>query len=136
MKKETQAQQVNRKAVLLKKKVCALLGWTEMEYAEFMYNGGRIYLLHYTDGDTFFCDQIERSAIFWNWWKNHWQLRDEAFVNNDQIGYLHRENLKLLYLHTHDARILATEIRPDSCVLSNSYANMMGELIKKEVAHE
>ncbi|RTL47230.1 MAG: hypothetical protein EKK39_14775 [Sphingobacteriales bacterium] len=136
MKNETQNHIIAQKAKRLQRRVCELLGWDAMQYAEFIYNSGRNYLLYYTNGDTFMTDQIERSRIFWSWWKNHWVLRDEAFVHNEQIGYLHRQNLLLLYLQTHDARILATEIRPSGLLLKETYATMMGELIKNEVSHE
>jgi len=136
MKKETQNNIVSQKAAFLKKRVCQLLGWEELQYAEFMYNSGRNYLLYYTNGDTFFTEQIERSKIFWNWWKNHWVLRDEAFITNENINYLHEQNILLMYIHTHDARVLASEIRPSGLLLKETYAAMMGELIKKEVCHE
>ena len=85
----------------------------------------------YTLDDAFVINQLERSKIFWSWWKNSWANRDDVFIANNIISNL---NVKEeLYLALHDALTLAEELRPDAIVLGESYKVMIGELIKKEV---
>ncbi len=119
----------------LKKQVLKLLGWDELQYGYFMYKAGRNYLIYYTNNDEFFIAQIERNKLFWNWWKTHWTLRNEAFINDNLncLEQLHRETVLKLYIHTHDARILSNEIYPSGKVLGLTYKKMIGEVIKEEV---
>lgn len=132
----TSIEKQKQKASMLKKCICKLLDWDELQYGYYMMNAGRNYLIYYTNNDEVIIGQMERSRLFWNWWKNHWLLRDEAFFfdNENQLQQLSLQNIQLLYQHTHDALLLSREIYPSGVVLGNSYANMIGTLIKKEVA--
>lgn len=127
------------KAKQLKAVVIDLLQWDELEYATFQYECGLAYLRHYIPGDNWGQDMLQRSKLFWNWWKNQWTLRDESFcamdseVPTSRVG-ISTENLRRLYLHLHDAAILASDIYPNRVVLEESYSQMIEEL-NKEALH-
>lgn len=109
------------------RKICKLLNWTEMQYNEFMYNCGRCYLIYFTNNDEDAINRLERSRMFWNWWKNGFALRDAVYLESD-VARLHYENRMLLYLHMHDALALSEEIKPNSIILKDAF--------KKEVVYE
>lgn len=127
-------QQRKQTATTLKGRVCELLGWSEMQYAEFQYNTGIEYMELYTLGDEAICDDLLRSKIYWNWWKNAWANRDECFLV-DNINLVDKVTAIAIYNGVHDALALAEEMRPDAIVLGDSYKTMIGEVIKKEVAN-
>lgn len=114
----------------LKRSVCELLNWTEMQYAEFVYHEGLAYLKAYLPGDAHAAGILERSPIFWAWWKNHWQNRDAAFLKHCRERAI---NFKTeLYNSLHDGAELADSIYPNSVVLNESYALMITELVNNE----
>ena len=114
--------------------VMQVLKWNEQDYADNVYNCGLAYLQYYIgDESMLIISQIQKSKTFWNWWKKHWEKRDENFlsvVNNCVGSYEWPE----VYLELHDPRTLAEEIYPTGAVLGESYDNMMQEL-QKEVEH-
>ncbi len=127
-------QQRKQTATTLKGQVCELLGWDEQQYAEYQYNTGLEYMELYTLDDAMACEVLERSKIFWSWWKNAWANRDECFMV-EKIKLIDRATAIALYYGVHDALALAEELRPDAIVLGDSYKQMIGEVMEKEVAN-
>ena len=119
----------------LRKQVCRLLQWDELQYAEFQYKCGCQYLQHYIPNDPCGIDELLQHRMYWNWWKNQWQNRDYAYLidTEKQLEQLSVKNRELLYIHFHDATVLAQEISPNGIILANAYKIMMGKLIKAEV---
>ena len=115
----------------IQQSICKLLGITEQQYAEHQYNTGLNYLQLYLHGLQPATRELEGNRIFWNWWKNHWAIRDAQF-----LAEKHRGNHWAIYTNTHDAAMLAAEMRPNALVLGESYKVMIGRVIKKEVAYE
>lgn len=115
----------------MKQKITQLLGWTEMEYSECIYQTGLDYLQTYIPGDAHGITALERSRIFWNWWKNHWQQRDEQFLAN--ICPANYPSAHKLYVWWHDPKRLAKRIYPNAVVLHDSYAQMIDEFNKEVV---
>jgi hypothetical protein len=110
------------------------IGWNESEYAQFIYDCGLAYLIYYIgDESEEILSQIRKSRIFWNWWKIHWEKRNEGFMVklNDHSEV---EDWLEVYLETHDPKTLASEIYPSGVVLGESYEAMMRKL-RKEVMH-
>lgn len=119
------------KAVVIK-----LLQWTELEYAQFQYESGLAYLRHYIPTDKWGQDMLQRSKLFWNWWKNQWLLREEGFYymeNEVQMDKISTDNLRRLYCHLHDAATLASEIYPNRTVLDESYNQMIHSIHMEEL---
>jgi hypothetical protein len=108
------------------------LRWTEMEYLGFQYDQGIAYLMAYLNGDEYSVNVMERSRIFWQWWKNHWRTRDESFLEQVVNTTFDLSTRREMYLDTHDAVVLAKSIYPNGVVLNESYAVMITELVESE----
>lgn len=132
MQMETQNQAHQKRALALKQKVCELLGWDELSYAENQYSSGLQYLQHYIPKDPDGIDQLAQNKIFWNWWKVRWADRDEQFCNQGTPLLMLQTRLTIYQL-LHNPKLLANEIYPNGVVLSASYAVMIKEVIKEEV---
>jgi hypothetical protein len=121
------------RATALKRTVCELLNWTEMQYAEYVYNTGLEYLKEYLRGDMHAIGILERSPIFWAWWKNHFTNRDEKFVMLNRTTPIRSQEIRIqLYHHYNEAAMLADSIHPNSVVLNESYALMITEVVNHE----
>jgi hypothetical protein len=119
-----------KNAESLKTAVMKNLEWSEQDYADFQYEQGLVYLDEYLKGLIAPMDTLLRSRIFWNWWKNHWTLREKYFIISDDLRVSDR---RIIYKLTHDGRKLATDIHPNRIVLDESYSDMMYDLVKEEV---
>jgi len=106
-----------------------LLQWSEMQYAEYVYETGISYLTAYLQ-DALWVDEIIRSAIFWNWWKKQWHLRDVEFVRYACLSKS-AHTLAQLYQELHNAQALAKCMHPHAIILEESYAEMIQKLIKE-----
>jgi hypothetical protein len=119
----------------LKATVCRWLGWSELEYGQFQYEMGLAYLRFYISGDQWGQDLLQRTRLFWAWWKNEWMARDMTFCNNENgRPPMSTGNLVRRYRHLHDATTLASDIYPGRMIMEESYSQMIGSLIK-EVQH-
>lgn len=116
--------------------VMQLLQWSELEYANFQYESGLAYLRHYIPTDKWGQDMLQRSRLFWNWWKNQWLLRDECFLAVGKeilTNAVSTENLRRLYFHDHNPATLASEIYPNRTVLDESYNQMIHSIHTEEL---
>jgi hypothetical protein len=107
--------------------ITRLLKWTETEYAEFVNDMGIDYLNAYIPNDLHGIYMLNNSRMYWNWWKNHWQIRDMEFleiVNGE--GYT--KMLQRLYTKFHSVSRLINEIYPNAQVLGSDYCRMIGKL--------
>lgn len=111
----------------MKHQIIKLLRWTELEYAEFQYNTGIDYLNAYIPNDAQGIDMLCRNKIYWSWWKNHWAIRDQEFLEIAANGGDLKAVLRL-YMRFHNTRRLINEIYPNAQVLGNSYCRMIGRL--------
>lgn len=110
-------------------RVMNLLHWTELEYGAFKYQIGLSYLKQYTKDEQAIC-RLERTKVFWNWWKIHWTIREEQWL----LDYQKLQQISLRYRlksykSQHDPGGLAQEIYPNAKVLGESYAEMMQKII-------
>jgi hypothetical protein len=129
------AKKRTEEASLMKLSICHLLDWTELEYGEFQFKSGCSYLQHYIPNDPNGIDELLQHKIFWNWWKNQWHNRDFAFMldSNNELSQLNVANRRILYVHYHDARMLAAEIAPNAIIIADAYKKMISQVIKEEV---
>lgn len=114
-------------------RVMSILRWNELEYATFIHETGLEYLELYIPGDRQGIDALSRSRIFWNWWKNHWAIRDQQFLDEMDKDIEHSFIPKALYEFYHSADMLSSSIFPNAVVLENSYAKMIGHFNKSIV---
>lgn len=147
MKKENQPDKLTRTegATRLKYAVAKRLRWSEMDFAQYQYEQGIAYLRAYLttsppnplsgrEGEEWSISLIERSRIFWSWWKNHWTNRDQAFIDFTNNTAYNIDTLREIYYEMHDANVLAKCIYPNGVILSESYAEMVTELVATETA--
>lgn len=109
---------------LLKQEVCRMLEFDEQQYADMQFKAGCQYLQAYIPNDPTGIDQLLEQPIYWNWWRNHWAMRDEQFC----YGHVECLGMKLrtdLYHQLHNPNILASEIRPNGVILRLAYAGMI-----------
>lgn len=138
MKNEALRNNISRKekAHGLKRAVCELLNWTELQYGEYVFERGTEYLHVYLQGDEYAIQVLERSPIFWAWWKNHFAKRDESFLMLHRSTPIRSLEIRLqLYHHYNEPKMLAESIHPNSVVLNESYALMIKEVITHETRH-
>lgn len=116
-----------KKAATCKQEVCKLLNWTEMDYASYQYEQGLAYLQAYIPTDPQGIKELEESRVFWNWWKNHWTIRDESFLIMQPCKINTPAQWYELF---HNAKDLSRELHPRAIVLGKSYSKMIGKFIK------
>ena len=119
--------------------VMDLLEWDTLTYTMFKYECGLMYLTAYLKGDKDAIDQMQRSAIYWGWWKLHRMEREREFLDNCRKGHCHprpfrqwvkgvhgrRANYKII----HNPDMLSQAMEPRGIVLENSYcANLVPAL--------
>lgn len=114
----------------MKQEITQLLGWTELEYNQFIYDTGIAYLHQYIPDDRPGIAALERSRIFWNWWKNHWIQRDMQFVHKTSGGL---RDARRYYCLVHNVKRLIGTIYPNAVILHESYATMINEFNKEVV---
>lgn len=124
MPQQTHIQQQQQKAEAVKQRVITLLGWTDLQYGEFQMKIGRQYLQSYIPRDPDGIDELLKNRIFWNWWRNHWMMRDEQFLVAEMI----QDKLRL-YTALHNPEFLTKEIYPNGHVLAAAYSKMIGDVI-------
>ena len=131
------------RAAHIKQRVCGLLGCTEGEYADYQYVEGRKWLQSYISRYPAQVDEIIASKAYWAWWRNHWMLREEVWLQQQGAAPVRRasENLQWddmdltldrwrTYHDLHDYRnLLPTAFGLNSEVLELTYCDMLGKIL-------
>ena len=115
---KTYAEAYQEAADRLKRRVCSLLQWSDMEFAEFQYKTGIAYLHWYLPCDDYGRNQLERSKLYWNWFKMQWSEHDMLFVEQEGIKDISPRICFGMYEHLHCPRALAIDVKPNSVVLA------------------
>lgn len=124
----TLVQQQQQKAQSLQQRICKLMHWDDEDYALFQYETGLQYLAEYIPNDRFGAEQLTRSKVYWNWWKNQWAMRDEAFIEMVKPHWRY-DDIVYVYLDEHNPSILIGTTHPSAVVLNQSYAEMIQQVI-------
>jgi len=125
----TRKEQASR----LKAAICSALNCTVEQYAQLVYAEGLKYLRYYLPDDKEGQNMINRSRVFWNWWKNHWATRDAEFKSLLERYPVNDAEIRLqLYLQYNDGKQLAENLHPQSVVMEESYSEMISELLQEE----
>jgi hypothetical protein len=131
---KTAHQAQKEKATKLRAFICAILKCTDEQYSELVYVEGLKYLKHYLPDDPDGRKMLSRNRVFWNWWKNHFTIRDEEFKKlYERFPIDDTEIVLQLFLQYNDGKQLAENLHPQSEVLEESYCDMIHELLRKEV---
>lgn len=111
-------------------RVIGLLHWSLSTYSNFLYNSGLQYLEQYTGKDEQAIGKLTPRAEFWNWWKQLWNARDEAFI--EQFDGLEDEyncaSLRIIYRDIHNTEVLACDTAIPSIVYPKDFT-----IIKKQM---
>lgn len=117
----------------VKNAILALLQINEIRFHEIQYEQGCAYLKMYLNNDEYSVAVMERSKIFWTWWRNHWMNRDETFLSLHKKHPIKRvEFIRQLYAQYNKGTMLAKSIHPNAVVLNESYALMVTEFVSSE----
>jgi hypothetical protein len=118
--------------VSVKQQVCALVRWTEEQYAWYLLETGLEYLQH-RFADPSIIGKLEASVYYWNWFKNHWMNRDKAFVETYEYAPADdEEEPELVYRERNNARTLAAAIYPSGVIMKESCKEIIKELFNAE----
>ena len=116
--KLTTAQAHKIEADKLKATICRLLKRTELEYCEYQYQTGLSYLQWYLPTDEYARYQLERSQLFWAWFKNQWAAHDFEFAKCEGIEVTGVVLRCHMYASLHCPIALAKEVKPNNTVLN------------------
>lgn len=117
----------------IQQQVIKLLGWTEQQYSNYVFETGFAYLNHYLpDESHYIITCMTRSMVFWNWWKLQWHFRDQVFTES-YYKLMRLDCVEDIYHDLHDAKTLASSIYPNGVALEESYAIMINELNNEAV---
>ena len=86
-----------------------------------IYEKGREYIRHLTDECQEWADTLDRSRLFWVWWTNQWNIRDEGMVEalSTFTNKLSIETCRRMYEELHKPSLLAHEIFPPKIVYTD-----------------
>ncbi|WP_346236121.1 hypothetical protein ABDK00_017060 [Niabella insulamsoli] len=100
----------------VQEQICQLLGWTDEEYSQYIYENGLQYLRQLLPEAPQLAAKLESSRMFWNWFKRMFNEMDALLVdpNNYNLGDL--QCRYQLYHAVHCPFAVAAERRPPRCV--------------------
>lgn len=109
-------------------RILQLLKWTEDEYNDLVLETGIAYLKGMAPEYPQVVKQIASSRIFWNWWREHWQKRDEQFLEECETWHTSLDKYRLVYRNHNDAAMLLSNVYLNSNVLHESYAALFEKI--------
>ena len=112
---------------LKKYEIMLLLFWTDYDYCNFQKRMGQQYLQSYISNDPTAIDALLSTAIYWNWFRNQWMLRDEQFVNNPAVIASSPAARVAMYYQLNNPDTMINERYPTGIVMAQGYAKMIGE---------
>ena len=119
---------VNIKKLLIEvnqRQVMLLLGWSDLQYGIFQNEKGLQYLRRVVGADEVGIKMLMNGKLFWRWWVNHWNRRDEEFLG---YGKAYPEHMREAYYYDlHDTE--GFEFYPHRIIMEQGYAALVGELI-------
>lgn len=117
------------------KKVLHYTGYTEEKYFDLVQQAARAYLDAYMPDYPAVKQTVLKSASFWNWWKRHWEQRDKEFIETCETDFLNYADCIERYNCIHDPVLLSTTEYMHGIVLHESYADMIGKIMKAQTKH-
>jgi len=120
-----------------KQYITKALAINEYRYAQMVECSAYVWLTRLTD-DSAVIGEIVKCSIFWKWWINQWEIRDEQYVYECNIKLINEElsgrTLLLareLYNEKHDP--MSLKIIPNSLVVNEIKKIVKNELKKETV---
>jgi len=102
--------------------VCKALGWSDLQYKSYQEQTGLDYLQSVVGADDWGLDHLKKTPIFWSWWINHWNKRDQEFLSfsNPSLSLYHSMN-------AHEG----FEFYPHRIIMEQSYAILQKEILER-----
>lgn len=97
-------------------RICAVLGWNQGQLSWFQYEIGLKYLELYTAPEGV-KKILEGNREFWGWWKLNWNVRDEAFIEQD-MSALPRHQCIWIYKALHDPQVIVQDVYPNQWIIN------------------
>lgn len=111
--------------------ILRLLKMDELQYNFMQWNQAVDYLNTYLNHVREDVAMLEGARIFWAWWRNHWNMRDEKFLTIHGRSPMQSVKwLNQLYAQYNSGAMLAKNLTPNSIVLHESYKSMAHVLAK------
>ena len=126
MSKITHIERVRQSNATLQMEVQNILGWDDMQYAEFQQIKGIEYLAH-AFGNMPLVDKIPEQKEYWSWWRLHWARRDCVFMS--MLNMLFPNEYETYYLEMHTASSMI--FKPHGIILKRTYHSMIHNLVKQ-----
>ena len=111
-------------------RVLYVLQTSEEDYCWYKYLCGLNWLQHYLNGDGYTIDMLERSKVFWGWWKSEWHRRDQAFLEDAETLITLRPRTRLdIWFALHSPKELASRLSPHAAVMDEGFDDVMQEIM-------
>jgi len=112
-----------------KQQVCRLLGWDELQYASFQEEQGIEYVKGIVGSDEWGASHLLKSKLFWKWWINHWNNRDQEFLTYAAASPASLR--EVMYKSLNNAE--GFEFYPHRVIMEQSYSILSKEIIKDSI---
>lgn len=115
----------------MKNNIIALLEISEETYYNMFLDFGIAYCKHYTAGDNFGSEMLQRSEHYWKWWQNQYYTIDKSFIKK-YSNAVNVSELLTTYKRMHDAKFL--DIYPSDYIISTAFSGIVyGKKQKQKV---
>lgn len=118
--------------------ICRTMDITRQQYHDMVFEGGIAYLEQAMQLEEDEVARLTSHRMYWQWWTNHWNIRDRQFYHNYHLNETPKHKLnaamRAVYRKAHEVTTL--NVVPHRVVLEQSYGEMVGNMIdaiKKEV---
>lgn len=121
-----------------KQYILKALNWCEQKYGQVVMDTAIAWINLHFKGEHIMVDVLTRSPLFWKWWKNQWEQRDNRFVEVTAIDLLdypiNNELFEVIneeYCNLHD--IYGLIIKPNKMVTKDCMRIIREEIEKEEL---
>lgn len=111
--------------------VLIFTGLSEAEYLGQVYESGCEYIQRIADGDPEAVKELERSDIFWGWWKAEWLNRDNEFTCAQTIA-MELPARRKVWFNFHSPVLLCAETEIGQH-MAESFSRVIGLIIRHAV---
>lgn len=106
----------------------SMLNWDDLQYCEFQMEMGMKYLDRIAGPGEIGVKELSQSKLYWNWWKNHWNRRDQEFLNDLVVTIASGlEEIRQEYMYWHSPYNIT--VRPHKPIMEESFSKMIGTFI-------
>lgn len=124
--KISHATQIKKQNQSVKQRIQKLLGWNDLDYNNYQFEMAYQWLHLEFGSDYPLVKPLTEHKMFWNWWINHWIMRDIKYLeaNKHSLWNITEET----YAKRHHPKGVVFKIH--KAVLQQSYMQMIGQFNK------